>query len=232
MEREIQKVSVEEQGGRLKKAFTMIDLVSADELSVSVFLCQGSLAWHRHSDHEELFLVHDGAISLETEWGNAILRPGELAKVPKAVTHRSSSMLRSLVLLFHSEMLAERRNGDRQIFASKRRQRIEKVNLLAVARQIVQPFVTVPVVSVDNYDLHLTLVQGEGDWQEHRRQAALVFPLEGQLVVEVEAGDIPLRGKEIVAIPAGIPYRLASARGAAVLGVTRHPDPVIPVDDD
>ena len=65
MEIEVQKVNVDEQAARLKKAFTMVDLVSVDELTVSVFLCQGSLAWHRHSDYEELFLVHQGAISLE-----------------------------------------------------------------------------------------------------------------------------------------------------------------------
>jgi mannose-6-phosphate isomerase-like protein (cupin superfamily) len=230
MDAEIQKVNVDEQARQLKKAFTMVDLLAVDELSVSVFLCQGSLAWHKHSDHTELFLVHSGAISLESEWGNAILRPGELAAVPKGVAHRSSSLLRSLVLLFHPAMLAERRNGDRRVFVHKGAKRIEKVSLPALARQIVEPFVQIPVSSVDHYDLHLTLVLGESAWQQDRRQAALVFPVEGQLVVESDAGSIPLQAKEMVALPAGVPYRLAAAQRAVVLGVTRHPDPVIERD--
>jgi homogentisate 1,2-dioxygenase len=231
MDAGIQKIDIQEQGERLKKAFTMIDLVSVDELSVSVFLCQGSLAWHRHSDYSEVFLVHTGAISLESEWGNAILRPGELAVVPKAVAHRSSSLLRSLVLLFHPGLLAERRNGDRLLFVQKGEKRIEKVSLPAMARQIMEPFVRIPVATVDHYELHLMLVAGETDWQQPPRQAGLVFPIEGQLVVEAESTAIPVHGKEIVRVPAGVPYRLVARQRTVVLGATRRVDPVIDLDE-
>ena len=95
----------------------MIDLVQVDDLALSIYLCQGTMPLHRHLDQDELFLVHSGTISLESEWGTAILRPGELAVAPKGVGHRSSSLLRSLVLLLQPRLMVNRRNGDRLLFA-------------------------------------------------------------------------------------------------------------------
>ncbi len=53
----------------------------------------------RHTDQDELFLVYSGTISLESDWGTVILRPGELAVIPKGLGHRSSALMRSHVLL-------------------------------------------------------------------------------------------------------------------------------------
>ena len=93
------KVSIAEQATQLAEPFTMVDLAQIDDLSLSVFLCQGTLPFHRHMDQDELFLAHNGTIHLETDWGSLTLRPGEAAVVPKGVGHRSSSLQRSLVLL-------------------------------------------------------------------------------------------------------------------------------------
>ena len=60
----LEVISIAEQGARLSKPFTMIDLVQIDDLMLSIFLCQGTLPMHRHVDQDELFLVHSGTISL------------------------------------------------------------------------------------------------------------------------------------------------------------------------
>ena len=48
----------------------MIDLTQMDDLALSVFLCQGTMPFHRHLDQDELFMVHSGTISIESDWGN------------------------------------------------------------------------------------------------------------------------------------------------------------------
>ena len=116
---ELEIISIADQAGRLTEPFTMIDLASIDDLVLSVFLCQGTLPRHRHLDQDELFLVHSGTISLESDWGTAILRPGEMAVAPKGVGHRSSSLLNSQVLLLQPRLMVNRRNGNRRIFALK-----------------------------------------------------------------------------------------------------------------
>ncbi|RPI53496.1 MAG: cupin domain-containing protein, partial [Chloroflexi bacterium] len=132
----LDKVSIIEQSGHLTEPFTMMDLVQIDDLTLSIFLCQGTLPFHRHVDQDELFLVHSGTISLESDWGTAVLRPGELSVVPKGVGHRSSSLLRSLVLLLQPRLMVNRRNGHRRLFAAKDSGRLEKLSLPAIGRQV------------------------------------------------------------------------------------------------
>ena len=91
----LEKINYAQESAQLTEPFTMIDLAQIDDLSLSVYLCQGTMPFHRHLDQDELFMVHTGTISIESDWGNLILRPGELSVVPKGLSHRSASLIRS-----------------------------------------------------------------------------------------------------------------------------------------
>jgi mannose-6-phosphate isomerase-like protein (cupin superfamily) len=218
----LEKISIPEQAARLTEPFTMIDLTQVDDLSLSVFLCQGSLARHRHLDQDELFLVHSGTISLESEWGTVILRPGELAVTPKGVGHRSSSLLRSMVLLLQPRLMVNRRNGDRRLFALKDQGRLEKVSVPAVGRQVVVPFKPVVLAHVDTYALHVMNCTGNGPWWRTERQDSLVLCYEGRLTVDMEESRLSLQNGELVVVPKGVAHRLSSPNQALVVGVRRH----------
>ncbi len=222
-------VSFSQQSAVLTEPFTMLDLAEIDDLVLSIFLCQGTLPFHHHIDQDELFLVHTGTISLESDWGPVILRPGDLAVVPKGLRHRSSALLRSLVLLLQPRLVVNRRNGHRRLFALKDAGRLEKVNVPAVGRQISAPFRPVTVAHVDTFALNLVLCQGTSSWQRADRQSSLILCYDGQVSVDSELGQVSLQTGELVLVPKTTSFRLTSADGALVLNVERHRQPGLPL---
>jgi homogentisate 1,2-dioxygenase len=221
----IEKVSVTQEAAKLTEPFTMIDLARVDDLALSVFLCQGTLPYHRHLDQDELFLVQNGTITLESEWGSVILRPGELAVVPKGLAHRSSSLLQSLVLLMQPRLMVNRRNGDRRLFTLKDERSLEKVNVPAHGRHISIPFRPVLLADLDTFAVHLTLCKGTSPWWCAERQSNLILCHTGQISLESEVGSAQLGSSELAIVPQATRYRLSSADGALVMGVQRHKQP-------
>jgi quercetin dioxygenase-like cupin family protein len=226
---EFEIINIPENGARLKEPFTMIDLASIDDLVLSIFLCQGTLPRHRHVDQDELFLVHSGTISLESEWGTAILRAGELAVAPKGVGHRSSSLLHSLVLLLQPRLMVNRRNGNRRLFALKEEASLEKVSVPAVGRQIAIPFRPVILAHLDTYAIDLTFCQGVGPWLQTDQQDSLVLCHDGQLTLETQHEPCTLQSGDLVVVPKGTRYRLSSVPRSLVLGLQRHQQPGLPL---
>jgi homogentisate 1,2-dioxygenase len=224
----LQKVSISEHAQRLSEPFTMIDLAQIDDLALSIYLCQGTMPHHRHLDQDELFLVHSGAISLQSDWGNLILRRGELSVAPKGVGHRSSSLLPSTVLLLQPRLMVNRRNGDRRLFALKDERRLEKVSVPAVGRQIVARFSPVAVADVDTFALTVVRCLGTGMWLQESRQQCLVLCYEGELTVDTKEEQVHLAASELLVIPSGTGHRLSSDEGALVLGLRRHEPPSLP----
>jgi homogentisate 1,2-dioxygenase len=227
----LDKVSIDEQAGRLTEPFTMMDLVQIDDLTLSIYLCQGTMPFHRHVDQDELFLVHSGTISLESDWGTAVLRPGDGAVVPKGVGHRSSSLLRSLVLLLQPRLMINRRNGHRRLFAIKSSGHLEKVSVPAMGRQVMTPFQQVALLHLDTFVLNLTICQGTSPLWLNQGRSSLVLCYEGQVVLESPSGRTTLDQGELAVLPVGIAHRVSSRQRAVLLSVERHPQPNLPLMD-
>jgi mannose-6-phosphate isomerase-like protein (cupin superfamily) len=227
----LRKVNIHEQAAQLAEPFTMIDLIEIDDVTLSVFLCQGSLPFHRHVDQDELFLVTSGTITVEGEWGTVLLRPGEMTVVPKGVGHRSSSLLRSLVLLLQPRLVVHRRNGHRRVFALKGAGELEKVDLEAVGDQIVVPFHPVSVADIDTFALHVIKCQGVGPWWTHENQSTLVLCHSGTVTLETEDDRLSLRRDDMTVVPPGVSFRLSSGERAVVLSLRRHEQPGLPPGD-
>lgn len=227
----LEKISIPQHAGQLSEPFTMIDLVQIDELMLSIYLCQGTMPRHRHLDQDEMFLVYSGTISLESDWGRAILRTGELAVVPKGVGHRSSSLLHSLVLLLQPRLMANRRNGDRHLFALEGEGKLEKVSVPAVGRQIQMPYTPVVLADLDTVSVYLLLCRGEGPWERSERQDCLIYCYEGYLTVVAGEVQVSLEEGELVVVPKGMDYRLSSPSRALVLSTRRHKQPGLPLPD-
>lgn len=60
----------------------------------------GDFEWHHHADEDELFLVLDGRIRIDTRDGHVWLEQGEAAVVPRGVEHKPSAQEPAAVLLF------------------------------------------------------------------------------------------------------------------------------------
>ena len=230
-EQPLEKINYGQEAAKLTEPFTMIDLAQMDDLALSVFLCQGTMPFHRHLDQDELFMVHSGTISIESDWGNLVLRPGELSVVPKGLSHRSSSLVRSLVLLVQPRLITNRRNGDRRLFALKDAGRLEKVSVPAMGRQIVNPHTPIALAHLDTYALNLQNCSGTGHWRQYDHQSSLVLCYDGQATLDSDLGQISLHRGELVVVPKNTAYRLSGEDRALVLELQRHKAPGLPIQD-
>jgi mannose-6-phosphate isomerase-like protein (cupin superfamily) len=207
---------------RIGRPFAVMTLATVGDLALSVYICQGQVDWHRHLDEDELFLVHEGVVSLETERGNLTLHSEELAVVPKGVAHRSGSQLRSVVALMRAAVLAERKNGHRRYHRVDTDPPIEKVRLARVTPSLTTPFHAVTLARVEDFDVLLLAAQDFGPSEVAPPYGALWLAVRGAVGIETEEGaGARLEAGELTVVPAGMAYRLHAAQPALLLTLAR-----------
>ena len=52
---------------------------------------QGEFVWHAHDDTDEVFIVLDGALTIQFRDGEVDLRAGEMFVIPKGVEHKPAA---------------------------------------------------------------------------------------------------------------------------------------------
>lgn len=218
----IMKINIAEEAARLKEPFDLVELAYVDDFVIALYICQGTLAWHKHIDQDELFFVQKGTILLESEWGSLTLQPEELTVVPKGVLHRSLSFTWSVVLLFHSKFLSDRKDGDRRIFALKGESRLKKVNVSNKAAKIIGPFSYVDLAYVDDFVVRLAICKGRYAWHRHESRDEAIFVRSGIIELETERGSLPLLAGEMAVMPKGLLHRPASSQEAVIMLLTRR----------
>ena len=187
----------------------MLELMLLGDLSLRMVVWQGAIAWHKHMDLDELFLVHEGEILLESEWGNNLLQAGELAVIPKGIGHRSNSVQRSVILQVHRKYMADRRNGERRTFAGERGHPVSKVNVLQEARTLEEPFASCQVARVDDAMVSVVTWRGVSSWQEESQERIFLL-WEGEATLETDEALVPLAGRELVSLPQSLRYRIVA----------------------
>jgi len=180
----IQKVDLGAVARKLKEPYVLVELVHVEDFTARLFICQGGIAWHKHIDEDELFFVYEGEISLESEWGSHTLRTGELSVVPKGVTHRSTSSLRSVVLLFERRLFSDRQDGRRRLFVLPGQGTLDKVSVEDVAEGLA-PFSPLDLASVDGFVAQAVVYQGRSNW-ERTPKTLLLFLQEGEVGFETD----------------------------------------------
>lgn len=217
----IQRVDLAVVAKKLTEPYMLVELVHVDEFATRLFICQGAIAWHKHIDEDELFFVYEGEISLESEWGNHALRTGELAVVPKGVTHRSTSSIRSVVLLFERRLFSDRQDGKRRLFVLRGQDRLSKVSVKEAAEGLA-PFSPLDLASVDGFVAQAVVYQGRSNWQQNP-QAFLLFLQEGEVELETDEGRTKIKCGEIARLPKGLSHRLMAEERAVALLLLRKP---------
>lgn len=206
---------------RIGRPFAVVALASIGDLALSMYLCQGQVNWHKHLDEDELFLVHEGVIGLETEHGNMTLHAEELAVVPKGVAHRSGSTLRSVVVLVRAAVLTERKNGHRSHVLDTDPP-LEKVRIVRASSLLTAAYQSVALARVESFDVLLTLAHGFGPPEAAPGHGALWLAVRGSVGVETNAGaGARLEAGEFTVVPAGSDYRLQAAQPALLLTLVR-----------
>lgn len=85
---------------------------------VMVAKVKGEFVWHRHDDTDDLFLVLQGALTIEMRDRSVSLGPGELFVVPRGVEHRP--VARDEVHLLLLERTGTPNTGDPATAAARR----------------------------------------------------------------------------------------------------------------
>jgi len=215
----IQKVDLTAVAKKLAEPYMLVELAQVEEFAARLFICQGGIAWHKHIDEDELFFVYEGEISLESEWGNHILRTGELAVVPKGVTHRSTSSIRSVVLLFERRLFSDRQDGKRRLFVLRGQNTLNKVSVKEAAEGLA-PFSPLDLASVDGFVAQAVIYQGRSNWGGNP-QTLLLFLQEGEVELETDEGRAKIGCGEIARMPKGLAHRLLAEERAVALLLLR-----------
>ncbi|MGH2523486.1 MAG: cupin domain-containing protein [Anaerolineales bacterium] len=207
---------------KIERPFNVVTLAVVGDLNLSVYLCQGAVNWHKHPDEDELFLIHEGVVGLETERGSLVLHPEELAVVPKGTVHRSGSALRSVVMLIRPTAFTSQRNGHRKLYALESDPPLEKVRLARVGATLSAAYQAAALARVEDFELLLLRAEGFGPTETAPGHGALWFVLRGAVGVEIDQGaGTRLEAGELTVVPRGQQYRLSATQSALLLTLAR-----------
>jgi mannose-6-phosphate isomerase-like protein (cupin superfamily) len=217
----IVKVNVFEEAKKLAQPFLVVDLAEIDDFAARLFASQGMVSWHKHVDQEQLFLTIDGELILESEWGNTLLRSGEMSVVPKAVTHRCGSVVRTIALVFERRFFSNRQNGQRRLFVLEGAGEIGAVSISAEALYLEEPLVARRLTTVDDLVLSVMRFEGKGAERVCQGGSELLLVHDDDLAVDSDLGSATLGRGEMTVFPPGATYRVQSANASVVLLATK-----------
>ena len=73
------------------------------------------------------------------------------------------------------------------------------------------------VGSLNDYDIMVVKVEGDFVWHSHPETDDFFLVLEGEIVIETEEGDVPLKKGEIYVVPKGVDHRPVAKTEAHLL---------------
>jgi homogentisate 1,2-dioxygenase len=217
----IVKISVFEEAKNLVQPFLVVDLAEIDDFAARLFISQGMVAWHKHVDQEQLFLVLDGELVLESEWGNTALQSGEMAVIPKAVGHRCGSEARTTALVFERRFFSNRQNGQRRLFVLEGAGELKPVSIGAEAMTLEGSYASRRLITVDELVLSVARCEGEAKERVPSHGSELLLVQENSLTLETGIGAVTLGRGEMAVVPQGIPYRAHASEAAVVVMATK-----------
>lgn len=216
----LEKVNVIEALAHVEQPFILIQVARVGSLVMHAYVCQGAVEWHKHIDNDELFLVRQGWIVLESEWGNVTLKPGEMVVVPKSVRHRSGSQLRAVVLLVQPAAAADRKNGRRRLFAIARENELKKFKLMDVADRATS-FYPEPVADMEELTAQVVACNGVSPEFINTLSNSLWLVLRGEAQIEAEGETQDMEEGDLVVIGRDIPHRLSGAPNTVMFLLSR-----------
>lgn len=221
----LKKLNVSEIAAELDQPFSMMNVAVVGDIVIGVYVCQGLLAWHEHLDVDELFWVYEGVISLESDWGEVRLRPGELAVVPKGVRHRSSAALRASVLLLRCGLVPQRKNGRRRLYALSGEAELRRVGLHHAAQASAGPYQFQTVARIDSSVVQVAW--GGGIWpvETPALHDVLLFVLNGTATLYASQDMLHLHPGDLTVLPQGAVYQLGTTQGTVLVQVTQECPP-------
>ncbi len=105
-------VNIDQQFGHLTEFWSPRVIGTVNDQYIKVAKVRGRLAWHKHDNEDELFLVIRGRLTIQFEDGQVDIGPGDFYVVPKGVMHNPVADEECWVLLI--ETVTTQHTGDVQ----------------------------------------------------------------------------------------------------------------------
>jgi mannose-6-phosphate isomerase-like protein (cupin superfamily) len=204
----VKKIVVKREAATLSHPFHLRPLAWIDDYNLSLYRSLGAVGDHTHVDQDELFFVQSGQLHLHSDWGSLVLEPGELAVVPKGVTHHSWSLLSTAVLLCRCDVLPDHKNGERRVFSFEGQDQLRKASISSEADYLEEPFVARDIAQVDDMHFRLVAIDGSTAGHVHQDHDELLMVYRGLLVVGSDQGPVLLHAGEMTLLPKGVGHRL------------------------
>jgi homogentisate 1,2-dioxygenase len=215
----IHKVDVASAAAQLSRPFLLGQIAQVDHFALYLYLCEGAVARHRHLAQDELFYVHSGILSLDTDWGRIALDRRELAVVPRGLAHQSSSLVHTCVILFQAQGDPERKNGHGRLDVEQGTGPLPKRSVIKEADRIPQAYLPVPLAQADEMSLRLIWCQGDTPWHKHSNHDELLWVEDGRLEVGTEEGPVSVHEDELIVIPRDRIHRVTSIQHTIALSL-------------
>ncbi|TFW13653.1 cupin domain-containing protein [Massilia arenosa] len=99
----LQAVSPLALAARIDEYFSPRVIAELDNNYVKLAKLKGTFGWHAHEHEDELFMVIQGRLRIDTEHGSVQLEAGELYVVPKGVRHTPVADQECVILLIEQK---------------------------------------------------------------------------------------------------------------------------------
>jgi mannose-6-phosphate isomerase-like protein (cupin superfamily) len=99
----MKKINLREKLTRFQDHWNPRIVAALNGQHVKLVKMKGEFVWHAHREEDELFLVLDGALTIETPSGDIRLEAGEFCVIPHGVEHRPVAENEAHVLLLEPD---------------------------------------------------------------------------------------------------------------------------------
>lgn len=87
----------------------------------------------------------------------------------------------------------------------------QRIDPLSLSRQIDEPYHNVSLTEVNDHEIRMSVMTKQYGWHRHPDSDESFFGVDGELVIEFEAGEVVVRPGEFVTVPAGTLHRTRPA---------------------
>lgn len=92
-------INIAEKFARFSDQWSPRVVAEMNDYQFKLARIQGEFIWHRHAETDEVFIVVEGAMTLEFRDDRVDLKAGEMFVVPKGVEHRPVALQECKIML-------------------------------------------------------------------------------------------------------------------------------------
>ena len=81
-------INLQAKLGKFSELFAPKIIAQMNDYHFKLVKAHGDFVWHSHADTDEVFVIIDGALTIEFRDGKVDLKAGEMFVIPKGIEHK------------------------------------------------------------------------------------------------------------------------------------------------